>query len=99
MNIPIVNVYRHDGDGSEEARQDKVNYVLQVGTLSSALEHAIPEQMFATPQASVLPNIHHDSLVMNEISNALNTGRDVITHMVPQCLLRQLRYNCFRCDL
>ena len=26
MNIPIVNIYGHDGDGSEEARQG--NYVL-----------------------------------------------------------------------
>ncbi|MDD5277194.1 MAG: hypothetical protein PHR16_14065, partial [Methylovulum sp.] len=31
-------------------------------------------------QATTLPNIHHDPLVMEEIRNALNAGLQVITH-------------------
>jgi hypothetical protein len=31
-------------------------------------------------QASTLPNIHHNSLVMDEIRNALNAGKEVLTH-------------------
>src|SRR5690606_8013578 len=99
MNIPIVNIFGFDGDGSASAKQSRLNYVLQIGTLSSALEHAVPEQMFVSEdnpgeaisavkalskasaagqriyhitqanQASVSPNIHHNSLVMNEIRN------------------------------
>src|SRR5690606_35271857 len=110
MNIPIVNNFGYDGDGSDAAQQAKLNYILQVGTLSSALEHAVPEQMFVTAenpgeaisavkalakasvagqriyhitpanQAGVLPNIHHNALVLAEIQNALNTGKEVITH-------------------
>jgi hypothetical protein len=82
----------------------------QVGLLSSALEHAVPEPMFVneqnpgeaisavkalskanaqgqriyhiTPanQATTLPNLHHNSLVMEEIRNALNAGKEVLTH-------------------
>lgn len=110
MNIPIVNIYGFDGDGTATAKQNKLNYVLQLGTLSSALEHAVPEQMFVTPenpgeaisavkalskasaagqriyhinqqnQSAILPFINHDSLVMNEIRNALAVGKEVITH-------------------
>jgi hypothetical protein len=31
-------------------------------------------------QAATLPNIHHNSLVMEEIRNALNAGKEVLTH-------------------
>lgn len=110
MNIPIVNIYGFDGDGTAAAKQSKLNYVLQLGTLSSALEHAVPEQMFVTEespgeaisavkalskasaagqriyqinaqnQSAALPLINHDSATMNEIRNALATGKEVITH-------------------
>lgn len=36
-------------DGSDD--QAKKNYVLQIGVLSSALEHAVPEQMFVVAGA------------------------------------------------
>jgi hypothetical protein len=45
LNIPIVNVAEVDGADAEA----KKNYMLQIGVLSSALEHAVPEQMFADP--------------------------------------------------
>jgi hypothetical protein len=31
-------------------------------------------------QTTTLPNIHHNALVMDEIRNALNAGKEVITH-------------------
>jgi glucosamine 6-phosphate synthetase-like amidotransferase/phosphosugar isomerase protein len=88
----------------------KKQFVLQSGLLSSALEHAVPEQLFVnaqnpgeaisavkalqkasaagqriyqiTPanQSTILANIHHDSDTMAEIRNALNAGKEVITH-------------------
>jgi hypothetical protein len=42
LNIPIVNVAEVDGADAE----GKKHYVMQIGVLSSALEHAVPEQMF-----------------------------------------------------
>lgn len=53
MNIPVVNVHGYDGDGSTEAKQSRLNYVLQVGTLSSALEHAVPEQFLGNNENPV----------------------------------------------
>lgn len=106
MNIPIVHIA---GQGAND-RAKKRDYVFQVGLISSALEHAVPEQMFVndrnpgegisavkalqkanaqgqriyhiTPanQATTLPNIHQNSLVMEEIRNVLNAGKEVITH-------------------
>ncbi len=43
LNIPYINVTSVDGATAE----DKKNFTLQIGLLSSALEHAVPEQMFA----------------------------------------------------
>jgi hypothetical protein len=43
LNIPIINVV---GTDSTDATKKK-DYLLQIGILSSALEHAVPEQMFA----------------------------------------------------
>jgi hypothetical protein len=106
MNIPIYHVTGQDAND----RIKKRNYLLQVGIVSSGLEHAVPEQMFTTNQnhvegisavkalqkaiqagqkvyhitpanlSNTLPNIHHNSLVMQEIQNALNAGKEVITH-------------------
>jgi hypothetical protein len=106
MNIPIVHI-AGQGDNDSVKKRD---YLFQVGLISSALEHAVPEQMFVndqnpgeavsafkalqkanaggqriyhiTPanQATTLPNIHHNSLVIEEIQNALNAGKEVITH-------------------
>jgi hypothetical protein len=106
MNIPIFHIA---GQGAND-RAKKRDYVFQVGLISSALEHAVPEQMFVndqnpgegisavkalqkanaqgqriyhiTPanQATTLPNIHQNSLAMEEIQNALNAGKEVITH-------------------
>lgn len=94
-----------DGDNHK-----RFNKAFQMGLLSSALEHAIPEQMFSTEenpaeaisavkalqkanaagkriyhitpdnQASILPHIHHNQLAMDEIRDALNAGKEVITH-------------------
>ena len=45
LDIPIETVTAvNDGD-----HQKRINFIFQVGILSSALEHAVPEQMFADP--------------------------------------------------
>ncbi len=45
LDIPIENVAAvNDGDN-----QKRINYLFQYGILSSTLEHAVPEQMFADP--------------------------------------------------
>ncbi len=106
LDIPMVSVTAsNDGDAAK-----KKQYTLQTGILSSALEHAVPEQMFTnaqnpgeaisavkaiqkasaagqriyhiTPanQSAMLGNIHHDSDTMTDIRNALNAGKEVITH-------------------
>ena len=106
FDIPLFNIMgSNDGDAVK-----KKQFVLQSGILSSALEHAVPEQMFVNAQnpgeaisavkalqkasvagqriynitqanqATTLPNIHHDVDTMNEIRNALNAGKEVITH-------------------
>jgi hypothetical protein len=109
LNIPIINVAGTDSTDATKKR----DYLLQIGMLSSGLEHAVPEQMFddqdpntAAPDAfsavkalskasaqgqriyhlttanrsATLQNIYHDSATMSEISNALSTGKEVITH-------------------
>jgi hypothetical protein len=107
MDIPILRI---SGVDSQNAA-DRKNYNLQVGILSSILEHEIPEQLFNTdpqnpPDAisavkalnkasstgqriyhitpdnmmNVLGRINHDNTTMNEITNALNSGKEVITH-------------------
>jgi len=107
MNIPLLRVIGTDTTD----QQSYLNFSLQTGILSSALEHAVPEQLFNTDpanppdaisavkalskanalgqriyhitqanKATALPSIHHDALVMDEIQNALNVGKEVITH-------------------
>jgi hypothetical protein len=46
-----VNVAKADGTNQVATK----NYTLQIGMLSSALEHAVPEQMFADPDDSLNP--------------------------------------------
>ena len=106
LDIPLIQVTAsNDGDAAK-----KKQYTLQTGILSSALEHAVPEQLFTnaqnpgeaisavkaiqkasaagqriyhiTPanQSAILGNIHHDSDTMTDIRNALNAGKEVITH-------------------
>lgn len=106
FDIPLLNVFAVDDGDADRRRQ----FALQTGILSSALEHAVPDQMFVNAenpgeaisavkalqkassagqriyhvtrdnQASVLAAIHHDAETMNEIRNALNVGKEVITH-------------------
>jgi hypothetical protein len=106
LNKPIINITQT----LDNNVQQNTNYNLQIGLLSSALEHSTPEQMFtdaahpgeavsavraiqkATQQGqriyqltaqnitTALPNIHHDSATMSEIRNAVNAGKEVITH-------------------
>ncbi len=101
----VVVTASNDGDAAK-----KKQYTLQTGILSSALEHAVPEQMFTNAQnpgeaisavkaiqkasaagqriyhitqanqAAILGNIHHDADTMTDIRNALNAGKEVITH-------------------
>ena len=40
-------------------------------------------QLTQANQSATLANIHHDPATMDEISNALATGREVITHTDP----------------
>ncbi|NOR71424.1 MAG: hypothetical protein GQ532_17325 [Methylomarinum sp.] len=106
FDIPLVNI-----NGANDGNQEKQKqFTLQTGILSSALEHAVPEQMFVNEQnpekaisavkalqkasaqgqriyhitkanqSTILSNIHHDSETMTEIRNALNAGKEVITH-------------------
>jgi len=51
MNIPILNITATDS-APDTAAEDKKNYTLQIGILSSALEHAVPEQLFTTDPAN-----------------------------------------------
>jgi len=106
FDIPLFNIESVNDGEQVKAKQ----FVLQSGLLSSALEHAVPEQLFVnaqnpgeaisavkalqkasaagqriyhlTPanQSTTLANIHHDSDTMAEIRNALNAGKEVITH-------------------
>lgn len=51
MNIRIANFI-----GSHDNHQEKKQQLsLQIGLLSSALEHAVPEQMFSDPNSVVKP--------------------------------------------
>ncbi len=106
FDIPLVNVHgMNSGDKSLQKQ-----FVQQTGIVSSALEHAVPEQLFVNAQnpgeaisavkalqkanaqgqriyhitqanqAAILGNIHHDVDTMDEIRNALNAGKEVITH-------------------
>ena len=107
MDLDSVTSVVAVSDGDETKR---INTAFQLGILSSALEHAIPEQMFSTAENpadaisavkalqkasvagqriyhitnanknTILPNIHHNSLTMSEIRDALNAGKEVITH-------------------
>ncbi|MDO9424178.1 MAG: hypothetical protein Q7T40_08320 [Methylobacter sp.] len=106
FDIPMVKIAATDDGQADKLKQ----FNLQTGLLSSALEHAVPEQMFTNEQnpgeaisavkalqkanaqgqriyhitqanqATILPNIHHHPDTMDEIRNALNTGKEVITH-------------------
>lgn len=48
FDIPMINVIANEEADIEKARQ----LTLQIGTLSSALEHIVPEQMFASIDTS-----------------------------------------------
>ncbi|MBT9100308.1 hypothetical protein KFZ76_21675 [Methylovulum psychrotolerans] len=99
LDIPLVSVTASDDGDAAHKKQ----YTLQTGILSSALESAVPEQLFTNAQnpgeaisavkalqkASAagqriyhitLANIHHDADTMADIRNALNAGKEVITH-------------------
>jgi hypothetical protein len=106
FDIPLVKINATDNGNAGQLKQ----FTLQTGLLSSALEHAVPEQLFVNEQnpgeaisavkalqkanaqgqriyhitqanqATILPNIHHDPDTMDEIQNALNAGKEVITH-------------------
>jgi len=106
FDIPLIVVIgTNDGDPEK-----KKQFNLQTGILGSALEHAVPEQMFVNEQnpgeaisavkalqkasqqgqriyhitkdnqSAILSHIHHDQSTMDEIRNALNAGKEVITH-------------------
>ncbi len=47
MDLDRIAVIASVDAGSQ---QERVTFVMQLGVLSSALEHAIPEQMFVTPE-------------------------------------------------
>jgi hypothetical protein len=106
FDIPWIKVSATDDGNADKLKQ----FNLQTGLLSSALEHAVPEQMFVNEQnpgeaisavkalqkanaagqriyhitqanqATILTNIHHHPDTMAEIKNALNAGKEVITH-------------------
>lgn len=106
FDIPWIKVSATDDGNAGKLKQ----FNLQTNILSSALEHAVPEQMFVNEQnpgeaisavkalqkanaqgqriyhitqanqATILPNIHHHPDTMAEIKNALNSGKEVITH-------------------
>lgn len=109
FDIPLLNITANKSGDTEKARQ----FTLQIGTLSSVLEHVIPEQLFAQSDPTVekpdaisavkaiqkassagqkiyqitqenmghvLPLLKHDYETINEITRALNSGKDVTTH-------------------
>jgi hypothetical protein len=106
FDIPWIKVSATDDGNADKLKQ----FNLQTGLLSSALEHAVPEQIFVNEQnpgeaisavkalqkanaagqriyhitqanqATILTNIHHHPDTMAEIKNALNAGKEVITH-------------------
>ncbi|POZ49593.1 hypothetical protein [Methylovulum psychrotolerans] len=102
LDIPLVSVTASDDGDAAHKKQ----YTLQTGILSSALESAVPEQLFTNAQnpgeaisavkalqkasaagqriyhitPATLANIHHDADTMADIRNALNAGKEVITH-------------------
>lgn len=106
LNKPIINVVGTDNNDAEAEK----NYTLQIGMISSALEHATPEVMFAdggntgegisavraiqkaalqgqhiyrltaANLADALPNVYHDPDAISEIRNAVNSGKEVVTH-------------------
>lgn len=106
FDIPLVRINATDDGNADKLKQ----FTLQTGLLSSALEHAVPEQLFVNEQnpgeaisavkalqkanaagqriyhitqanqATILTNIHHHPDTMAEIKNALNAGKEVITH-------------------
>lgn len=107
MDMESISVFTEEKNGK---RDQKVNFLLQSGTLSSTLEYTVAQQMFVddahpseavsavsalakanaegqrvyriTPanQTTIIPNIHHEPDVMQEIQSALSVGRHVITH-------------------
>jgi hypothetical protein len=106
FDIPLINVHGMNNGDTTQQKQ----FVQQTGIISSALEHAVPEQLFVneqnpgeaisavkalqkanaqgqriyhitqTNQATILGNIHHHPDTIAEIKNALNAGKEVITH-------------------
>jgi hypothetical protein len=51
LNIPIINI---SGTKTPDPEQKK-NFLLQIGVLSSALEHGVPEQMFVDADPAAPP--------------------------------------------
>ena len=107
MNLNSTSIAVADTDNLKENRK---NFIIKIGVAGSALEHAIPEQMFvnentpgeaisatkalskavqagqriyqinSTNISMILPKINHSGFVLNDITNAVNTGFEVITH-------------------
>ncbi|GAB6044315.1 hypothetical protein [Endothiovibrio diazotrophicus] len=108
MDLDALNITAQTDDGA-----NKFNLVFQLGALSSALEHAIPEQMFVTADhpgeavstvkalskaqqqgqkiyhitqanlSTALADIRLDNATIQEIKDAVATGKEVITHTDP----------------
>ena len=53
MDLDAIVTFTTSLDGDREAQ---VRFVQQTGVLSSALEHAVPEQMFAVNTEAVCPH-------------------------------------------
>lgn len=109
LNKPIINAIASDVND----RQISADYYLNIGLVSSALEHVIPEILFSSSavpgesvssvkaikiaveqgqriykitsqnQSSALLDIRFDQETMDEISQAINAGKTVITHTDP----------------
>jgi hypothetical protein len=75
-----------DGD-----QQKKINYLLQTGMMSSALEHSIPEQLFSTPEN---PAEGVSAVKALQIANAqgipiYTVTKDNLANVLPQLQLDQ----------
>jgi hypothetical protein len=62
MNMPILSTFGYDGDGSVEARHARNNFILQVGVLSSVLEHVGARFRHRKPHVVGALFIHPDRL-------------------------------------
>lgn len=53
MNIPILSTFGYDTTSDIQGREARVDFIMHVGMVSSALEHKIPEDMFAAGYSAV----------------------------------------------